>query len=64
MTLICSQYDVSLRRLLPMQTLLILDDELPLIKLLVRVLKDYNLIEATGAEQALQLFIVAARSTF
>jgi two-component system cell cycle sensor histidine kinase/response regulator CckA len=40
-----------------MQTLLLLDDELALIKLLGRVLKQYNLIEATGAEQALRLFI-------
>jgi two-component system, cell cycle sensor histidine kinase and response regulator CckA len=40
-----------------MQTLLLLDDELALIKLLRHVLRQYKLIEASGAEQALRLFI-------
>jgi CheY-like chemotaxis protein len=40
-----------------MQTLLLLDDEPAVIKLLRHVLKQYNLIEAIGAEQALRLFI-------
>ena len=40
-----------------MKTLLVLDDESSVIKLLRHVLKEYALIEATTAEQALRLFI-------
>ena len=40
-----------------MKTLLVLDDEPAVIKLLRHVLKEYELIEATTAEQALRLFI-------
>jgi DNA-binding NtrC family response regulator len=38
-------------------TLLLLDDELVIVKLLRSVLNRYNLIEATTAEQALELLI-------
>ena len=39
-----------------MKTLLLLEDEPSVLKLLRRMLKQYNLVEATSAGQALQLF--------
>ena len=39
-----------------METLLLLEDESSVMKLMQHMLKQYNLIEATTAEQALQLF--------
>ena len=39
-----------------MKTLLVLEDEPPVLKLLWHMLKQYNVIEATTAEQALRLF--------
>src|SRR4051812_33955646 len=40
-----------------MHTLLLLDDESAVMNLLRRVLKEYNLIEATTAQEALRLFM-------
>jgi len=39
-----------------MKTLLILEDEAPVLKLLWHMLKQYDLIEATSAEEALRAF--------
>jgi CheY-like chemotaxis protein len=40
-----------------MKTILVLEDELSLMMLLRHMLKDFSLIEATSAEQALGLFL-------
>lgn len=40
-----------------MKTILVLEDEMSLMKLLRHTLKDYRLIEATSAEEALLFFI-------
>jgi len=44
-----------------MQTLLLLEDEAALTKLLRHVLKQYTIIEASSAEQALRLFLDSDR---
>ena len=44
-----------------MKTVLVLEDERSLMKLLRHVLKQFSLIEATTAEQALRLFIEHGR---
>jgi CheY-like chemotaxis protein len=40
-----------------MKTILVLEDDPSVMKLLCHLLKQYSLIEATGAEQALRLFL-------
>jgi len=40
-----------------MKTVLVLEDEPSLLKLLHHMLKEFRVIEASGAEQALQLFV-------
>jgi two-component system cell cycle sensor histidine kinase/response regulator CckA len=44
-----------------MKTILVLEDEPAVLSFLRRMLRDYNLKEATTAEQALQLFIASGR---
>jgi CheY-like chemotaxis protein len=50
------QCDASIKRKALMKTILVLEDELSLMMLMRRTLKQYNLIEATTAEQALCRF--------